>query len=105
MFCTYCGSELAGENRFCPQCGKANSLEPGPDRASAPPPKRLALHVAGKKIGGVCAGFAKYLEWDVTLVRLLFILGLIFYFATAFIYLVCWLVMPRDDEASLSSAL
>jgi len=47
-------------------------------------------------IAGVCAGFAKYFNWDVTLVRVLYVilslssLG----FPGILIYIVCWLVMP-----------
>jgi phage shock protein PspC (stress-responsive transcriptional regulator) len=54
--------------------------------------------MAEKKIAGVCAGIARYLQMDVTLVRILVAiftvyppgLGLIF-------YIVCWIIMPRDS--------
>lgn len=50
-----------------------------------------------RKIAGVCAGIARYLDVDVTLVRVLMIVlalwppgvGLI-------IYLVCWILMPKE---------
>jgi len=47
-------------------------------------------------IAGVCAGFAEYFNWDVTLVRVLYVilslssLG----FPGILIYIVCLLVMP-----------
>jgi phage shock protein C len=53
--------------------------------------------MAEKKIAGVCAGIARYFEIDVTLVRIIMVclafwppsVGLI-------LYIVCWIVMPRD---------
>ena len=50
------------------------------------------------KIAGVCAGFARYLGMDVTLVRVLWVVltlcplpsfGLV-------AYIVAWIVMPKD---------
>jgi phage shock protein PspC (stress-responsive transcriptional regulator) len=40
-------------------------------------------------IAGVCGGLARWLGWDVTIVRLLYIPGIL-------TYLILWLVMPRD---------
>ena len=39
--------------------------------------KRLVLDKQNKKIAGVCAGIANYLEVDVTVVRILFLIALI----------------------------
>jgi phage shock protein C len=54
------------------------------------------LDKRNKKIGGVCAGFARYMEVDVILVRTLWLViavttgvGFIAYFAA-------WLIMPSD---------
>jgi phage shock protein C len=53
------------------------------------------------KIAGVCAGFARYLGMDVTLVRVLWVVltlcplpsfGLV-------AYMVAWIVMPKDPVA------
>ena len=50
------------------------------------------------KLGGVCAGFAQWLGWDVTLVRVLYVLLTIFsgIFPFVIAYLVLWLVMPEE---------
>jgi phage shock protein PspC (stress-responsive transcriptional regulator) len=50
-----------------------------------------------RKLGGVCAGFARYLDWDVTLIRIAFILTTVFYGTGLLVYIVCWLAMPKDD--------
>jgi phage shock protein C len=48
------------------------------------------------KLAGVCAGFAEYLDWDVTLVRLLWAILTLFSgcFPGVVGYIICWIVMP-----------
>ncbi len=64
MFCQSRGVEVSDSFRYCPQCGTATSAAPAPARAFRRP-------LQGKKIAGVCAGIARYLGIDVTLVRIL----------------------------------
>jgi phage shock protein PspC (stress-responsive transcriptional regulator) len=59
-------------------------------------PKPLLLDKRNKKIGGVCAGFARYLELDVILVRVLW-LAIAIATGVGFIaYLAAWIIMPSD---------
>lgn len=61
-----------------------------------PGPRRLVRDRDDRMIGGVCAGLAHYLGVDVTLVRLLTVLGAIFSVGTvAFVYLVAWIMVPE----------
>ena len=93
MFCTSCGTEMADGFRYCSQCGAAIA-------SHAEAAKRLSRPREDRKIAGVCAGVARYLGIDVTLVRVLMVVftiwppgvGLIF-------YVVCWFVMPNDPLA------
>ena len=50
-------------------------------------------------VAGVCAGFAEYFDWDVTLVRVLYALISIFSagFPGLLVYIICWMVMPLDE--------
>ena len=49
-----------------------------------------------KKIAGVCAGFARYLDTDVVLIRVLWLV-LAFGTGVGFIaYVIAWIVMPKD---------
>ena len=50
-----------------------------------------------KAIAGVCAGFAEYLGWDVTGLRVAFVLVSFISaaFPGIFVYLVLWALMPR----------
>ncbi len=51
-------------------------------------------------VGGVCAGVAHYLDWNVRLIRALAVLTLIFGggFPILFVYGLLWYVMERDDS-------
>ena len=49
-----------------------------------------------KRIAGVCAGFASYLEVDITLMRILWLCVAIFTGVGFIAYIVCWIVMPKD---------
>lgn len=48
-------------------------------------------------IAGVCAGIAEYLGWDITLVRVAYVLLSIFSagFPGLLIYIILWAVMPK----------
>ena len=60
--------------------------------------KKLCKDPTDQKIAGVCSGFAKYLNVDVTIIRLLWAL-LFFCGGTGFIaYIVCALVMPEGPD-------
>jgi len=45
---------------------------------------------------GVCAGLAEYLNMDVTLIRLIFVLGFFFGCSFGLIYLILWVVVPEE---------
>ncbi len=49
-------------------------------------------------IAGVCAGLARWTGWDVTIVRLLYVLVSIasVAFPGLLVYLILWVVMPRE---------
>ena len=51
-------------------------------------------------IAGVAGGVARYLELDVTLVRILWILIAIFPCIPGIVgYIVCWILMPLDPAS------
>lgn len=57
--------------------------------------KRLYRDELNKKVAGVCAGLADYLNVDVTIIRVLFLLALIFKGGGGVIYLVLWVALPK----------
>ena len=52
-----------------------------------------------KIIAGVCGGLAESLGWDVTLVRIVYVLLSIFSvgFPGILVYVILWIVMPQGD--------
>jgi len=99
MHCTNCGVVLDPGVKFCPACGHAVGLVVGIDEPIGfkTQPARLVRPRSEKKIAGVCAGIAQYLNWDVTLVRILWII-LVFGAGTGLIaYVIAWIVIPAAD--------
>ena len=49
-------------------------------------------------LGGVCGGIAKWLGWDVTLVRILYIIVSILSaaFPGTIVYIMLWIIMPEE---------
>jgi phage shock protein C len=60
--------------------------------------KKLYKNRSQRKICGVCAGLAEYLNTDVTLVRVIWAVVSLFYGVGAVAYLVCALVFPDKSE-------
>lgn len=60
---------------------------------------RLRRSRSNKMIAGVCGGFAEWMDWDPTLVRLAYVLVSILSvaFPGILVYLVLWLVTPLAD--------
>jgi phage shock protein C len=91
MTCMRCGREVDVDSTFCGHCGAAvrNGLL-----------HRLVRHSKNGRIAGVCAGIAEYLNADVTLVRVAWVIlsvvpgGLI---GGVLAYLAAWILMPDVD--------
>ncbi len=50
----------------------------------------------GRKIAGVCLGFAEYFDIDVTLVRVVWLVTVIMSGVGLIPYLIAWIVMPEE---------
>ncbi|MGI4727327.1 MAG: PspC domain-containing protein [Janthinobacterium lividum] len=57
--------------------------------------KKLYRDESRKVIAGVCAGLSDYFGIDVMLVRLLFVLTLIYHGGGTLAYIILWIVMPK----------
>ena len=60
--------------------------------------KRLYKSNTDKKLDGVCAGIAEYLNLDPTVIRLLWVLATLFVGAGILAYIVAALIMPRNPS-------
>ena len=98
MYCTRCGTQVGETARYCTSCGAPASLGPV---AGVPAAKRLRRIQTGKKIAGVCAGFAEYFGTDVTLMRIIWLALLLLPPNVGIIaYIVAWAVLPKDTTIS-----
>jgi len=101
MFCPQCGKEYTQRVNFCCQCGTALSVSTWAN-------KKLTRSRTDKKIAGVCGGFAHYLDLDVTLVRVIWLMLAVFAGWGIVGYLIAWLVMleePLAQTVSVGSAI
>ncbi len=69
------------------------------------PPKRLRRDKQHALLGGVCAGLAKYLDIDPTVMRVAYVLLTIFTaFAGAIVYVILWILVPPEEPAAPPTA-
>ena len=89
MICGRCAREIEADSRYCRYCGAGGDTGTG---------RRLTRIPSEGRIAGVCAGIAAYLNADVTLVRLGWVLlsivpgGII---GGIIAYAAAWLLMPE----------
>jgi phage shock protein C len=66
------------------------------------PSKKLYRSRSNRIIAGVCAGLGEFFAIDPTVVRLIFVLGMIFGFGSfAFAYLVMIFVVPEEPATGV----
>lgn len=95
MYCTRCGTNLDSAARFCTSCGTPTGA--GGTRTAYATPRRLRKVRNGKKISGVCLGFAEYFEVDVTLMRIIWVALLLMPPHIGLLaYLICVIVLPKE---------
>lgn len=60
--------------------------------------KRLTRSTTDRRIAGVCGGLAKYLNVDPTVVRIVFLVALLFGSLGFWAYIIVWLAAPEDNR-------
>ena len=61
--------------------------------------KTLYRDTDNKMLGGVASGLAEYMNWDVTIVRLVFVFCLFAVQGSALAYIVAWIVVPSKGNS------
>lgn len=77
------------------------TITPSPETTTShqPAPQMLRRDSSGKMLAGVASGLARYLDVDVTLVRIVFAVLAIVGGVGVPLYLACWLLIPEDGAA------
>jgi phage shock protein C len=102
MFCTQCGVSLGEQgSNFCPGCGKSTRGEQPHQR---PAQKILERPLHGRRIAGVCAGIANYLDVDATLIRILAVIAFFCYGTGILAYLIAMIIMPNEEYRSMGAS-
>lgn len=66
-------------------------------------PRWLTRDTQHAVLGGVAAGFGRYLDVDPVLARLAFVLLAFVHGLGILFYLACWLLMPRSDAVAVAA--
>src|SRR5579859_3024615 len=92
MYCSHCGKSMDDSARFCSACGAATQPVAF---ARATFPGQLTRPRYQRMIAGVCAGLALHYGWDLSVVRVICALAIVFTGVGLFVYLAAWIIIPE----------
>jgi phage shock protein C len=88
MYCNYCGKVIPDDANVCPYCGVR--------LATALARHKLIRPRTGRKIAGVCLGFAEYFDIDVTVVRVVWLVCAFMTVIGFISYPIAWIIIPEE---------
>ena len=95
MVCNNCQRHIADGSKFCYNCGAQQTAAPASGMAVETGGKRRLMRSStDKKIAGVCAGLADYFDLDPTIIRLCWLLAVLFAGCGLLAYIILWIALP-----------
>jgi phage shock protein C len=95
MICANCQKNIADYSNFCYNCGAKQTATGAPGvPCDTGGKKRLVRSSTDKKIAGVCGGLADYFDLDVTIIRICWLLAVLFAGTGILAYIILWIALP-----------
>ena len=66
-------------------------------------PRKLLRPRTNRSVAGVCSGMANYFNVDVTLIRIVFIVGFFAGFSTVLLYIILWAVVAQEPVTAVTN--
>jgi phage shock protein PspC (stress-responsive transcriptional regulator) len=106
MICVNCQRHIADGSNFCYNCGAKQPVAAavGANAAQSGGRKRLVRSSTDKKIGGVCGGLADYFDLDPTIIRIVWLLAILFAGTGLIAYAVLWIALPLGPTGVVSTS-
>jgi phage shock protein PspC (stress-responsive transcriptional regulator) len=106
MICVNCQRHIADGSNFCYNCGAKQPVAAAAsaNAAQSGGRKRLVRSSTDKKIGGVCGGLADYFDLDPTIIRIVWLLAILFAGTGLIAYAVLWIALPLGPTGSVNAS-
>jgi len=105
MVCGSCQKTIAEGSNFCYNCGAKQPVTGNAATyADSAPKKRLVRSTNDKKIAGVAAGLADYFDLDPTIIRLVWLLAILFAGTGLIAYIILWIALPAGPTGVATSS-
>ena len=106
MVCVNCQRHIADGSNFCYNCGAKQPVAAAAsvNAAQYGGKKRLVRSSTDKKIGGVCGGLADYFDLDPTIIRIVWLLAILFAGTGLIAYAVLWIALPLAPTGSVNAS-
>jgi phage shock protein PspC (stress-responsive transcriptional regulator) len=92
-----------GEPELFGEAYRPMSDRSGKRRFPGEEPRKLYRPRTQRSIAGVCSGIANYFNIDVTLVRIIFIVGFFAGFSTGLLYIIMWAVVGQEPVQDVAT--
>lgn len=92
-----------GEPELFGEAYRPMSDSNGKRRFPGEEPRKLYRPRTQRSIAGVCSGIANYFNIDVTLVRIIFIVGFFAGFSTGLLYIIMWAVVGQEPVQEVAT--